>query len=77
MATMFSLRRNQRNEEAWEGVVVGKKRGMTDGSNMYFHLKVQLTDGSTRRVRVHRDLWASVEEGDGLVKAAGAEPVKK
>lgn len=76
MATMFSLRRNSRSE-AWEGVVVGKKRGMSDGSSMYHYLKVQLADGTTKRVRVRRDLWRSVEEGDGLVKAAGAEPVKQ
>lgn len=62
MAAMFSLRRSHRNE-AWDGVVVGKKRGMTDGS--------------TRLLRAHRDLWKSVEEGDFLVKAAGAEPVKR
>jgi hypothetical protein len=73
---MFSLRRSHRNE-AWEGVVVAKKRGMPDGSSVYFYLKVQLSDGSTKRVRVHRDLWKSLDDGDTVVKAAGAEPVKK
>ncbi|ACU75520.1 hypothetical protein Caci_6674 [Catenulispora acidiphila DSM 44928] len=73
---MFSLRRSHRNE-AWEGMVVDKKRGMTDGSSMYFYLKVRVSDGSTKRVRVHRDLWKTLEDGDTVVKAAGAEPVKK
>jgi hypothetical protein len=73
---MFSLRRKHRND-AWEGVVVDKSRGMSDGSNMYHHLKIRLADGSTKRVRVSREVWQSVEEGDGLVKAAGAEPAKR
>lgn len=80
MAVMFSLRgrlRGSRRNEAWEGVVAEKKRGMTDGSTMFYYLKLRLGDGTTKRVRVRRDLWKSVEEGDFVTKAAGAEPVKR
>lgn len=73
---MFSLRGKRRNE-AWKGVVVDKSRGMSDGSNMYHHLEIRLSDGSTKRVRVSREVWQSVEEGDAVAKAAGAEPAKK
>ncbi|WP_194924942.1 DUF7489 domain-containing protein [Catenulispora pinisilvae] len=69
------MRKSRRNE-AWQGVVIGKKRGMVDGANMYFFLKVQLSDGTTKRVRVRRELWKSLREGDGVVKQAGEEPVK-
>lgn len=73
---MFSLRRKRRNE-SWEGVVVKKSRGMTDGANMYHRLVLRLSDGSSKRVRVSGHLWKSVEEGDSVAKAAGGEPAKK
>lgn len=73
---MFSLRRNRRNE-AWEGVVLDKSRGMTDGSNMYHHLRIKLPDGTSKRVRVGRDLWNSVQAGDSVIKTSGGEPAKK
>ncbi|MBS2534824.1 hypothetical protein KGQ20_18805 [Catenulispora sp. NF23] len=69
------MRKSRRNE-AWQGVVIGKKRGMVDGSSMVFFLKVQLSDGTAKRVRVRRKLWKSLQEGDGVVKRAGEEPVK-
>lgn len=64
-------------DEAWEGVVVDKSRGLTDGANLYRYLKVQLSTGKTKKIRVDRGLWEAVAEGDGIVKAAGSEPAKK
>lgn len=61
----------------WEGVVLDKSRGMTDGSNMYRYLTVLLSTGETRKVRADRGLWDAVAKGDGIVKQAGANPVKK
>ncbi|MET7290141.1 hypothetical protein [Streptomyces sp. NPDC005573] len=63
-------------EESWEGVVVGKSRGMLDGSNLYHHVEVRLPEG-VRKLRISRDLWKSVAEGDRLVKRPGADPVKE
>jgi len=76
MAAMFSLFRSRRNE-AWEGVVVAKKRVIADGSGAYFYLTVRLPDDTTKRVRVHRSLWKSAEVGDAVVKAAGERSTKK
>ena len=73
---MFSFRRSRR-DEAWDAVVVGKSRGMPDGSSMYYYLKVKLADGTTKRVRVRRQLWNSLAEGDVVTKAVGEQPVKK
>ncbi|MBB5889961.1 DUF7489 domain-containing protein [Kutzneria kofuensis] len=73
---MFTSRQPA-SDEAWEGVVLDKSRGMTDGSNMYRYLTVRLSTGETKKVRVDRGLWNSVAEGDGIVKQAGANPVKK
>ncbi|AHI00958.1 hypothetical protein KALB_7600 [Kutzneria albida DSM 43870] len=64
-------------DEAWEGVVLDKSRGMTDGSNMYRYLTVRLSTSETKKIRVDRGLWDSVAEGDGIVKQAGSNPVKK
>jgi hypothetical protein len=62
--------------ESWDGTVVKKSRGLLDGSNMYRRLEVRLSDGQTRKVRVSRALWDSVEVGDSVSKADGQDPVK-
>ena len=64
-------------EDTWEGTVVGKSRGLLDGSNLYRRLKVRLGDGTTAKVRVPKVLWDDVAVGDALVKAVGQDPVKK
>lgn len=64
-------------KDAWEGTVVKKSRGLLDGSSMYRRLKVRLTDGGIIKVRVGRDLWNAVSEGDRLVKIAGQDPVRR
>jgi hypothetical protein len=69
--------RRIRKNDAWEGVVIGKKRGSPDGQNMYHRLEVTLSDGSQKRLRVRGGLWKSVSVGDRLVKRAGGKkPVK-
>lgn len=69
---MFRSRRPDRGE-AWEGVVVGKSRGMTDGAYMYHYVEVKLSTGETEKVRIGRRLWKSLATGDSLVKPAGAD----
>jgi hypothetical protein len=64
-------------DEAWEGVVLDKSRGLTDGSNLYRYLTVRLSTGETRKIRADRGLWDSVAEGDGIVKQAGSDPVRR
>ncbi|GIM88940.1 DUF7489 domain-containing protein [Paractinoplanes toevensis] len=64
-------------KEAWDGTVTKKSRGLLDGSSMYRRLELRLTDGSTVKVRVSRDLWDAVSEGDQVTKAAGEDPVKQ
>ena len=64
-------------QQAWDGTVIKKSRGLLDGSSMYRRLKIRLTDGSTIKVRVGRDLWNAVAEGDKMTKAAGQDPVKR
>lgn len=64
-------------EDAWEGVVLDKSRGMTDGSNMYRYLTLRLSTGETKKIRADRGLWDSVTTGDGIIKRAGSNPVKK
>ena len=63
--------------DAWEGTVVKKTRGLLDGANMYRRLKIRHADGTTSKVRVDRDLWAAVSEGDVVSKAPGQRPVKR
>ncbi|HZX04597.1 DUF7489 domain-containing protein [Kribbella sp.] len=60
--------------DAWSGVVVKKSRAMYDGANLYRKLEVQLDGGEVRDVKVKRDLWKSLEVGDRVTKAAGADP---
>jgi hypothetical protein len=62
--------------DSWAGTVVKKSRGLLDGSNMYRRLHVRLGDGQTRKVRVSRALWDSVEVGDSVSKEDGQDPVK-
>jgi hypothetical protein len=63
--------------DTWEGIVIKKSRGLLDGSNMYHRLRIRLTNGSVTKIRVSRDLWNSVTEGDRVTKAAGQDPVKR
>ncbi|MFC9552497.1 hypothetical protein ACFTWF_16740 [Rhodococcus sp. NPDC056960] len=63
--------------DTWEGAVLKKSRGLLDGSNMYRRLTIRLADGTTSEVRVDRDLWSTVTEGDIVSKAPGENPVKR
>ncbi len=63
--------------DAWEGTVTKKSRGLLDGSNLYRRLTVRLADGRTIKVRVDRDLWNAVSEGETVTKAAGQSPVRR
>ncbi|GAA2314340.1 hypothetical protein OKJ48_43835 [Streptomyces kunmingensis] len=63
-------------DDAWEGIVEDKSRGMLDGANMYHFVKVRTADGESTKVRVDRRLWKSVAVGDRIVKERGSEPVK-
>lgn len=65
------------DQDEWEGIVEKKSRGLLDGANMYRRLKIRLVDGSTKKVRIDRELWDSVTEGDIVAKAAGEGPVKR
>ena len=64
-------------KDAWEGIVVKKTRGLLDGSNLYRRLTIRHSDGSTTKVRVDRDLWDTVREGNVVSKAPGDHPVKR
>ncbi|MDL4813743.1 DUF7489 domain-containing protein [Actinomadura opuntiae] len=66
-----------RKDEAWEGVVTGKSRKMSDGSNLYRYLEVAFTGGGSKKIRVRRSLWDSLSTGDQIVKRPGSDPVKK
>ncbi|MER5887900.1 hypothetical protein ABT160_29130 [Streptomyces sp. NPDC001941] len=66
-----------RERDVWDGVVVDKSRGMTDGSSLYHYVEVRLQDGTTKKARIDGTLWESLSEGDRLVKEAGTKaPVK-
>ncbi|MEV3860799.1 hypothetical protein AB0J38_41640 [Streptomyces sp. NPDC050095] len=74
---MFSSKRIK-PEDSWQGTVVDKSRNMPDGSNMYHYVKVELSDGHTKKFRVDKDLWTSVDVGDHLVKQPGEDrPAKR
>jgi hypothetical protein len=64
-------------QDAWEGTVVKKSRGLLDGSNMYRRLKIRQADGSTMKVRVSRKLWNAVNKGDVVSKPPGQEPFQR
>ncbi|WP_329013167.1 DUF7489 domain-containing protein [Streptomyces sp. NBC_01601] len=63
-------------DDAWEGVVTDKSRGMLDGANMYHFVELRLSDGRSTKVRIGRRLFKEVAVGDRLVKRPGADPVK-
>jgi hypothetical protein len=60
--------------DTWSGTVVKKSRALLDGSNLYRRLKIQLDDGTQLNVKVSRDLWQQLQEGDRLVKRQGEDP---
>lgn len=64
------------SDDAWEGVIEDKSRGMLDGANMYHFVKLRRTDGQFVKVRIDRRLWKSIAVGDRLVKQPGGDPVK-
>lgn len=68
--------RKPANDEAWRAVVRAKSRAMPDGSFLYRYLTIDLDDGTTRKVRVDKSLWNSVNEGDKITKSAGSDPTK-
>lgn len=59
--------------DPWRGTVVSKRRGLMDGWNMHRRVKIRRTDGTTKRVRVSKELWAAVEEGDIVVQTPDGE----
>ncbi|MFE2584828.1 hypothetical protein [Streptomyces sp. NPDC059378] len=63
-------------DDAWEGIVEDKSRGMLDGANMYHFVKVRRADGQFMKVRVDRGLWKSIAVGDRIVKEPGGGPAK-
>ncbi|MFD7877777.1 hypothetical protein ACFV5G_27385 [Streptomyces sp. NPDC059766] len=63
-------------DDAWEGIVEDKSRGMLDGANMYHFVKVRRADGQFMKVRVDRGLWKSMSVGDRIVKEPGSGPAK-
>lgn len=63
-------------DDAWEGVVTDKSRGMLDGANMYHFVELRLDGGESTKVRIGRVLWKSLAVGDRVVKRPGDDPVK-
>ncbi|WP_405657970.1 hypothetical protein OG379_00280 [Streptomyces sp. NBC_01166] len=63
-------------DDAWEGVVSHRSRGMLDGSNMYHFLEVRLVDGASVKVRVGRRFWKTIAVGDRIAKRPNADPYK-
>jgi hypothetical protein len=63
-------------DDAWEGIVEDKSRGMLDGANMYHFVKVRRVGGQFIKVRIDRGLWKSIAVGDRIVKEPGSGPVK-
>lgn len=68
--------RGSGQDDAWEGVVEDKSRGMLDGANMYHFVKVRCVDGRSMKVRVDRALWKAIAVGDRVVKEPGSDPVR-
>ncbi|MFI1170258.1 DUF7489 domain-containing protein [Streptomyces melanogenes] len=68
---MFKSRK-VREGDAWDGVVIDKTRGMTDGSNLYHYVEVRLQDGTTKKARIEKALWETLTTGDRLVKEPGS-----
>ncbi|MFB8087433.1 hypothetical protein [Streptomyces sp. NPDC055992] len=63
-------------DDAWEGIVAHRSRGMLDGSNMYHFLEVRLVGGASVKVRVSRRFWKTVAVGDRIAKQPNADPYK-
>jgi hypothetical protein len=63
--------------DEWEGVVVRKSRGLLDGSNMYRRVKIRLADGTTKKVRIPRELWNDLSEGDTLHQSSSGDLSKR
>ncbi|GGP55226.1 DUF7489 domain-containing protein [Streptomyces melanogenes] len=68
---MFKSRKVHEGD-AWDGVVIDKTRGMTDGSNLYHYVEVRLQDGTTKKARIEKALWETLNTGDHLVKEPGS-----
>ncbi|MFC9588692.1 hypothetical protein [Streptomyces sp. NPDC056944] len=64
------------HDDAWEGFVMGKSRGMLDGSNMYHFVEVRFADGTLTKFRIDRRLWKSIDVNDRIIKEPGSDPVK-
>ncbi|MFD0163604.1 hypothetical protein ACFVJH_05545 [Streptomyces decoyicus] len=73
---MFTSRKAGR-DDAWEGIVTHKSRGMLDGSNMYHFVQVRLADGQAMKVRISRRLWKAILVDDRIVKRPGAAPARE
>jgi hypothetical protein len=71
------FKRRAGKDEAWEGIVTGKKRSAPDGQNMTHDITVTQDDGSQKQVRVRGALWKQVNDGDRLVKRAGEKYPEK
>lgn len=65
------FKRGRTRNDAWEGVVTGKKRSSPDGQNVYHRITVTLGDGTSKEVRVRRALWRTLNAGDRLIKRPG------
>ena len=63
-------------DESWDAKVIAKARGMPDGSFLYRYIDIELTDGATRKIRVDKGLYDSVNIGDRISKQAGTAPTK-
>lgn len=72
---MFRSRRPAR-DESWDAVVVDKSRGMSDGANLYCYITVRFANDTSRKIRIGRGLWKSLDPGDRVSKRAGDNPVK-
>lgn len=66
--------RRKPNDDAWEGTVIEKSRGMLDGSNMYHFVTVEKFGVGVDRIRVKRRLWKAASKGDAIVKRPGDYP---
>ena len=71
---MRVLRRH--NRDAWQGVVIDKRRRLLDGANLYRTVTIDL-GGQRKDVRVPRQLWRTIKSGDVLAKTPGKPPHKK
>ncbi|MEH0449344.1 MULTISPECIES: DUF7489 domain-containing protein [unclassified Streptomyces] len=72
---MFTSRKPG-SDDAWEGIVEEKSRGMLDGANMYHFIELRREDGQFMKVRLARGLWKSIAVGDRIVKEPGSDPAK-